>query len=112
MRACSLRSFGKITAQDLGMVLFLAICGSMFHNISVDHIGAVLPDFSEAEIGNLIAGTSSEAFRRLTDAEKQVVIPQLAEALRGIWAFYLAAATLSFVASLTLLVCTLFDCSL
>ncbi|KAK7757292.1 Efflux pump dep3 [Diatrype stigma] len=96
-------------SQDLGMVLFLAICGSMFHNISVDHVGAALPDLSEAEIGDLIAGTSSEAFRRLTDAQKQVVIPQIAEALRGVWAFYLAAAALSFVASLPLLVCTIFD---
>ncbi|WQF87797.1 Putative major facilitator superfamily, MFS transporter superfamily [Colletotrichum destructivum] len=90
-------------AQDLGMVLFLAISGSLFHNLAVDKVGKALPDVSPTEIGNLIAGSSSSAFQTLTDAEKALVIPEIANAMTSIWAFFLAAAALSVVCSLPLL---------
>jgi hypothetical protein len=91
-------------AQDLGMVLFLAISGSLFHNIAVDKVGKALPDVSEMEIGNLIAGSSSKAFQALSETEKALVIPEIANAMTTIWAFFLAAAALSVVCSLPLLV--------
>ncbi|KXH27269.1 major facilitator superfamily transporter [Colletotrichum simmondsii] len=90
-------------SQDLGMVLFLAISGSLFHNVAVDKVGRALPDVSPAEIGNLIAGSSSRAFQALTDAEKALVIPEIASAMTSIWAFFLAAAALSVVCSVPLL---------
>ncbi|EFQ32225.1 major facilitator superfamily transporter protein [Colletotrichum graminicola M1.001] len=90
-------------SQDLGMVLFLAISGSLFHNIAVQKVGDALPAFPHAEIGNLIAGTSSSAFQELTDAEKALVIPEIASAMTSIWAFFLAAAALSVVCSVPLL---------
>ncbi|KAK0370506.1 major facilitator superfamily transporter [Colletotrichum limetticola] len=90
-------------SQDLGTVLFLAISGSLFHDVAVDKVGRALPDFSLAEIGNLIAGSSSRAFQTLTDAEKVLVIPQIASAMTSIWAFFLAAAALSVVCSVPLL---------
>ncbi|GJD04906.1 major facilitator superfamily transporter [Colletotrichum higginsianum] len=90
-------------SQDLGMVLFLAISGSLFHNIAVDKVGKALPDVSHTEIGNLIAGSTSSAFQALTDAEKALVIPEIASAMTSIWAFFLAAAALSVVCSLPLL---------
>lgn len=92
-------------AQDLGMVCFLAICGSMFHNIAVEKVGSALPGASVAEIGNLIAGTSSSAFQALSDADKAVVVPQLSNAMTSIWVFFLAAGALSFLLSLPLAVC-------
>lgn len=94
----------QILAQDLGMVLFLAISGSLFHNVAVDKVGRALPDVSPAEIGNLIAGSSSRAFQALTDAEKALVIPEISSAMTSIWAFFLAAAALSVVCSVPLLV--------
>ncbi|KAK1597697.1 major facilitator superfamily transporter [Colletotrichum navitas] len=90
-------------SQDLGMVLFLAISGSLFHNIAVHKVGDALPAFPHSEIGNLIAGTSSSAFQALTDAEKALVIPEIASAMTSIWAFFLAAAALSVVCSVPLL---------
>jgi len=95
-------------AQDLGMVLFLAISGSLFHNIAVDKVGKALPDVSSTEIGNLIAGSSSEAFQALSEAEKALVIPEIASAMTSIWAFFLAAAALSVVCSIPLLVSSSF----
>nr|D2E9W8.1 RecName: Full=Efflux pump DEP3; AltName: Full=Depudecin biosynthesis cluster protein 3 [Alternaria brassicicola]ACZ57546.1 predicted MFS transporter [Alternaria brassicicola] len=89
--------------QDLGMVLFLAISGSLFHNVAVDKVGKALPDVSHTEIANLIAGSSSKAFQALSDTEKALVIPEIASAMTTIWAFFLAAAALSVVCSFPLL---------
>ncbi|KAH8692506.1 major facilitator superfamily transporter [Phaeosphaeriaceae sp. PMI808] len=89
--------------QDLGMVLFLAISGSLFHNIAVDKVGKALPDVSPTEIANLIAGSSSKAFQALSEAEKALVIPEIASAMTSIWAFFLAASALSVVCSIPLL---------
>jgi MFS family permease len=90
-------------AQDLGMVCFLAISGSLFHNIAVEKVGKALPEVASAEIGNLIAGSSSKAFRRLSEAEKALVIPEVASAMSSVWTFFLAAAVLSVICSVPLL---------
>ncbi|KAI4698012.1 Efflux pump dep3 [Alternaria hordeiaustralica] len=87
-------------SQDLGMVLFLAISGSLFHNVAVDKVGKALPEVSPTAIGNLIAGSSSKAFQALSDEEKALVIPEIASAMTSIWAFFLAAAALSVKAKL------------
>ncbi|KAH8641799.1 hypothetical protein IG631_04740 [Alternaria alternata] len=91
-------------AQDLGMVCFLAISGSLFHNIAVEKVGKALPEVASAEIGNLIAGSSSKVFRRLSEAEKALVIPEIASAMSSVWTFFLAAAALSVICSVPLLV--------
>ncbi|KAF9769820.1 Efflux pump dep3 [Fusarium sp. DS 682] len=91
-------------SQDLGMVLFLAISGSLFHNVAVDKVGKALPTASDTEIGNLIAGTSSAVFKALSKDEKALVIPEIASAMKSIWAFFMAAAALSFVCSWSLVV--------
>lgn len=86
------------------MVLFLAISGSLFHNVAVDKVGNTLPTASDTDIGNLIAGTSSAVFKALSEDEKAVVIPEIASAMKSIWAFFMAAAALSFVCACPLLV--------
>jgi hypothetical protein len=86
------------------MVLFLAISGSLFHNVAMDKVGNALPGVSEAEIGTLIAGTSSAAFKALSDDDKALVIPEIASAMKSIWAFFMAAAVFSFVCACSLLV--------
>ncbi|RKL20254.1 hypothetical protein BFJ68_g2963 [Fusarium oxysporum] len=86
-----------LMSQDLGMVLFLAISGSLFHNVAVDKVGNALPTASDTDIGNLIAGTSSAVFKALSEDEKDVVIPEIASAMKSIWAFFMAAAAFSFV---------------
>lgn len=86
------------------MVLFLAISGSIFHNVAIDKVGKALPDVPPNEIGNFVAGTSSSAFQALSEAEKAIVISEIASAMKSIWAFFLAAATLSVVCSVPLLV--------
>ena len=94
----------RTPAQDLGMVLFLAISGSLFHNVAVDKVGEALPGLASTDIGNLIAGTSSTIFPSLSEPDKSLVIPQLATAMKSVWASFMAAAVLSFVCSFQLLV--------
>jgi hypothetical protein len=86
------------------MVVFLSICGSLFHNIAVDKVGTVLPYASEADIGNLIAGTSSVEYQALSESDKALVMPEIASAMKSVWALFIAAAALSFVCSLPLIV--------
>jgi hypothetical protein len=86
------------------MVLFLAISGSLFHNVAVEKVGNALPGTSEAEIGTLIAGTSSAAFKALANNDKTLVIPEIASAMKSIWAFFMAAAAFSVVCACSLLV--------
>ncbi|KAF4990931.1 hypothetical protein FGRMN_8169 [Fusarium graminum] len=90
-------------SQDLGMVLFLAISGSLFHNVAVDKVGGALPNLSEVEIATLIAGTSSASFKALSEHDKSLVIPEIASAMKSIWAFFMAAAALSFVCACPLI---------
>nr|ART34992.1 putative Major Facilitator Superfamily transporter [Fusarium babinda] len=101
--AMTISNVGSNLVQDLGMVLFLAISGSLFHNVAVDKVSKALPSVSDTEIGNLIAGTSSNTFKSLSEADKGLVIPEIASAMKSVWAFFTAAAALSFVCSCQLL---------
>ncbi|KAK1765886.1 major facilitator superfamily domain-containing protein [Phialemonium atrogriseum] len=89
-------------AQDLGMVLFLAISGSIFQNTAVQKIGSALPNASPAEIMQLMTGTSSAVYMDLFESDKRVVIPQITDAMSNVWFMFLVAAALSFVCSLPL----------
>lgn len=84
------------------MVLFLAISGAVFQNTAITKVSKVLPDASSAEISILVAGTSNSVFKSLPEATKALILPQITEAMRGVWIFYLTAASLSFVASLAI----------
>lgn len=81
------------------MVIFLSVASSIYQNLSLQKIGQVLPGLSASEITNLIAGTSSRSYQVLTDEVKELVIPQIMDAMRNVWLFFLVAATLSFLVS-------------
>ncbi|EQB43279.1 hypothetical protein CGLO_18090 [Colletotrichum gloeosporioides Cg-14] len=81
-------------SQDLGMVLFLAISGSLFHNMAVNNVGNALPDVSHDKIGNLIAGTSSTLFQALSDEEKNIVISQIVNAMESVLGHLLSSLCL------------------
>ncbi|KAK0725081.1 hypothetical protein B0H67DRAFT_121133 [Lasiosphaeris hirsuta] len=50
-------------AQDLGMVLFLAISGTGLQNTAVEKLRVILPNTPAAEIIQLVAGASSIAYQ-------------------------------------------------
>ena len=91
-----------LIAQDLGMTVFLAIGGTLYQNFALRNVAPVLPNTSPGEIANLIAGTSSQTYKALSQEAKDLVIPQITDAMRNLWLFFLVGATLSFVLSVFL----------
>ncbi|WEW58622.1 hypothetical protein PRK78_004090 [Emydomyces testavorans] len=88
--------------QDLAVVVFLAVSGTLYQNFALQNVARVLPNASAAAIKDLIAGTSSHTFKSLSENEKHLVIPEITAAMRPIWLLFLVAAIMSFLLSLTL----------
>lgn len=91
------------------MVTFLAIAGNIYQNISIQKISLVLPTASASEALDLTTGTSSAAYKLLSDLEQEAVIPQIMAAMSNVWLFFMVAAALSFVLSFVLLVSEFLD---
>ncbi|KAL6355620.1 hypothetical protein LRP88_11223 [Fusarium phalaenopsidis] len=89
-------------AQNMGMVLFLSVCGTVFQNTAIKEAGQALPHLSSDEIAELVAGTSSKAFQSLSPSEKSTVVMNITSAIRNVWLLFLVAAALSFALSLPL----------
>ncbi|RGP77980.1 major facilitator superfamily transporter [Fusarium longipes] len=100
-------------AQNLGMVLFLSLCGNIFQNMAVQEVGNALQHLSEDQVLELIAGTSSRAFQSLSAYERSLVVVSITSALRHVWTLFLVAGAVSFVFSLPLVLihsdCTKFE---
>lgn len=86
------------------MVLFLAICGSVFQNTAIQKISSVLPGVSPADMSQLVAGTSSSVYQALSATERGAVVAHIADAMGNVWILFTAAAGLSFLLSLPLVV--------
>lgn len=76
----------------------------MFQKTAVRRISTVLPGADEAQITQLVAGTSSAAYRTLSEPEQRLIIPEVTGAMKVVWIMYAAAAGLSFLCSLPLYV--------
>ncbi|KAF1990826.1 MFS general substrate transporter [Aulographum hederae CBS 113979] len=86
-------------AQDLGMTLFLSIGGTLYQNLAIRDIRVALPGLWEGEVEELVAGTSSAAFKALGEEERGRVVEEIAGAMGGVWALFIAGAALSFLMS-------------
>ncbi|CAI7590854.1 unnamed protein product [Penicillium viridicatum] len=84
-------------SQDLGMVIFLAMCGSIYQNTALQKVSQAMPKLSAADISNLVAGTSSRTYTALSESERALVAPQITDAMSNVWLFFLVAGILSFV---------------
>ncbi|KAL5356460.1 major facilitator superfamily domain-containing protein [Aspergillus floccosus] len=83
--------------QDLGMVIFLAMAGSIYQNLALQKVTQAMPALSAAQITNLVAGTSSRTYKALSESERALVTPQITEAMSNVWLFFLVAGIMSFV---------------
>lgn len=79
------------------MVIFLAICGSIYQNTALQKVSQAMPKLSAADISNLVAGTSSRTYKALSESERALVAPQITDAMSNVWLFFLVAGILSFV---------------
>lgn len=87
----------------MGTVAFLSVSGSLFYNSASELITPVLPAGTPPDfVRDLITGTSSAAFQSLGPDLAHRVTEKIAESMRNVWIFNLAAAALSFALSLCL----------
>ena len=84
------------------MIIFLAMCGSIYQNIALQKVSQAIPKLSTAYVSNLVAGTISRAYKALSESERVLVAPQITDALSNVWLFFLVAGILSFVLTLPL----------
>jgi hypothetical protein len=85
--------------QDLGIVVILAIAGSVYQNSALKNILPVIPDPTRDRAFNVMAGTSNPVFDALADSVKTEVIRQIVKAMSGVWALMIGTTALSFVLS-------------
>lgn len=87
-------------AQVLGSVTFLSVSGNLLFNFAVRYLTPILPPGTQPVfISDLIAGPHSHAFQTLEPDVRLRVVDGIAQTMRNIWIFYLAASTLSFLLS-------------
>jgi len=79
------------------MTFFLSLSGSLYQNTALTSLTHTLPSLPPDQLSNVIAGTSSAAYKNLSEASKAMAIPQITGAMRGVWLFFLCEAVLSFV---------------
>lgn len=89
-------------AQDLGIVFFLAVAGTIYQNTAIKNIMSSVPGTSRGEVFEIIAGTSSPAFMSLSPSVQTEVVAQIIKSMSGVWALLIAGMALSFVLSLFL----------
>ncbi|KAJ6124924.1 hypothetical protein N7471_012241 [Penicillium samsonianum] len=83
--------------QDLGMVVFLAMAGSIYQNLALQKVGLALPSLDKTDITNLVAGTSSLTYKDLSETEKALVKPLITDAMSSVWLLFLVAGVFSLV---------------
>lgn len=88
--------------QDLGIVVFLAVAGTVYQNTAIKNIMSSVPGTSMDEVFKIIAGTSNPAFTALPPDVQTEVVAQIVKSMSGVWALLIAGMALSFVLSLFL----------
>ncbi|KAI9785099.1 MAG: hypothetical protein M1816_000510 [Peltula sp. TS41687] len=73
-------------AQDMGIVVLLAIAGTIYQNIAIQKIQQVLPGTPGATVQAVITGTSNPAFQSLAENARIRVVIQITSAMRNVWA--------------------------
>ena len=86
----------------MGMVIFLATAGTIYQNLAIKKVGNALPHLQATDITNLVAGTSSQMYKELSQREKDLITPAVTDAMSNVWLFFLVAGALSFVLTLFL----------
>lgn len=90
-------------AQVLGSVTFLSVSGNLLFNFAVSYLTPILPPGTQpAFISDLISGPHSQAFKTLEPEVRQRVVNGIAQTMRNIWIFYLAASALGLLLSVFL----------
>lgn len=89
-------------AQDLGIVLALAISGSIFQNVAASNLAKVLPGVPQKALRGLLSGANSPQFKELADATRTKVIAVIVAAMAKNYILVITAGAMAIVGSLFL----------
>lgn len=86
----------------MGIVVFLAVAGTIYQNIAIKNVKRALPSASESDAVLVTVGTSNPVFERLAINDRTRVIAEIISAMSNVWALLIAGMALSFILSLFL----------
>lgn len=92
-------------AQNLGIVLALAISGAIFQNKALDELQSLLPQMSRSQLRGAISGTSSEIFNQITPEIRDKVLHAIVDAMSRTYYLVVVAGNLTVIGSLFMKVC-------
>lgn len=98
-RAADAGSFIAL-AQNLGIVLALAISGAVFQNKALDELQKLLPQMSRHQLRGAISGTNSNLFKQIPADTREVILHAVVDAMSRTYYLVLAAGALTVVGSL------------
>lgn len=87
------------TAQNLGVVTYLAVAGAIFQNIGAQKLQAALPNASQDQVLELTTGTNSDFYRSLSQDQQHAVIEQVTLAIRNVFALMMVGSALGLILS-------------
>lgn len=80
--------------------------GTSYQNLVIEKIHKLLPNASDVDVRQFIAGTSSSLSASLTSAQSAAVIDAIVIAMRSVWILLAVAGGICVVLSLFLGVCS------
>ncbi|OOQ83528.1 putative polyketide synthase [Penicillium brasilianum] len=89
-------------SQFLGILFFLAIMGTSYQNLVIEKIHSILPNASDTDVRQFIAGTSSSLSASLTSAQSADVVNAIVAAMRSVWILLAVAGGICVILSLFL----------
>lgn len=98
-RASDAASFIAL-AQNLGIVLALAISGAVFQNKALDELQKLLPHMTRSQLRGAISGTNSSLFRQIPADIRENVLHAVVDAMSRTYYLVVAAGALTIVGSL------------
>lgn len=98
-RASDAASFIAL-AQNLGIVLALAISGAVFQNKALDELQKLLPRMARSQLRGAISGTNSGLFKKMPDCTREDVLHAVVDAMSRTYYLVVAAGALTIIGSL------------
>ncbi|KAL8791208.1 MAG: hypothetical protein Q9213_000165 [Squamulea squamosa] len=85
--------------QAIGIVIFFATIGTIYHSRAVAEIRPILPDMSSTDLDKALSGTSGDFFNTLTAAQGASVAAAIIKAMKAAWAMLIAGGACSLIAA-------------
>lgn len=79
--------------------------GTSYQNLVIEKIHSILPNASDIDVRQFIAGTSSSLSASLTSAQSAAVVNAIVTAMRSVWILLAVAGGICVILSLFLGVC-------